>query len=51
MSNAQGDLGAWVQDAVSWQIKEISTTTLQADRAKVQKDLGQARADAIKVSS
>lgn len=51
MSDAQGDLGAWVQDAVSWQIKEISTGKLQADLAKVEKDLAQARADAIKASS
>ncbi|HET7048126.1 MAG TPA: hypothetical protein VFI54_07665 [Solirubrobacteraceae bacterium] len=49
--NAQSDLYAWVNDAVSWQISEIARAKLQADVAKFEHDLGLARADAIKASS
>jgi hypothetical protein len=43
MGQAQGDLYRWVTDAVSWQIKELSTSRLQADAATVTTDLAKAR--------
>lgn len=51
MSNAQAALYAWVQDAVSWQIKEISTTKLDAAASRVEERLAKAKADAVKASS
>jgi hypothetical protein len=49
--NAQSDLFAWINDAVSWQISEITAGKLQPDVGKFEHDLALARADAIKASS
>lgn len=51
MSNAQSALYAWVQNAVSWQIKQVSTTKLDADASRVTRDLARARALALKASA
>lgn len=44
-NNAASDICLWAGDAVSWQIKEVPTTKLQADEQKVSDDLTKARAD------
>jgi hypothetical protein len=46
MIQAQGNLAHWVTDAVSWQIKEISTSKLEADASTVRNDLARAEIDA-----
>lgn len=45
INNAASDICLWAGDAVSWQIKEISTTKLHADEQKVSDDLVKAHAD------
>lgn len=44
-NNVASDICLWTGDAVSWQIKEISTAKLHADEQKVSDDLAKARAD------
>jgi hypothetical protein len=51
MSNAQSKLSVWVNDAVSWQIKQVSAAKLDADAARVEQGLAKAKADALKASS
>ena len=45
INNAASDICLWAGDAVSWQIKEVQATKLQADEQKVAGDLAKARAD------
>jgi hypothetical protein len=45
MNDATSDLCLWAGDAVSWQIKEISTTQLKADEAKFNQDIAKANKD------
>ncbi len=45
INDAASDICTWAGDAVSWQIQEVSTATLQADEKKVNGDLVAARAD------
>jgi hypothetical protein len=45
INNAASDICLWAGDAVSWQIKEVLATKLQADEQKVAGDLAKARAD------
>ncbi len=45
INDAASDICLWAGDAVSWQIKEISTTKLRADEQKVSDDFAKARAD------
>jgi hypothetical protein len=51
MTEAQSELVAWVQDAASWQISEISTAKLHADAAKVRRDLAAARKDVEQIAA
>lgn len=45
INNAASDICLWAGDAVSWQIKEISTAKLHADEQKIADDLTKARSD------
>ncbi|MEI6843014.1 MAG: hypothetical protein WCK48_00670 [bacterium] len=45
INNAASDICLWAGDAVSWQIKEVTTTKLRADEQKVTDDITKARAD------
>lgn len=45
LNSAVSDICLWAGDAVSWQIKEVSTTKLHADEQKVTDDLTKAHAD------
>jgi hypothetical protein len=49
MGNAQSALAGWVQDAVSWQNKEVSDRKLIADENQVARYLAQARKLAARV--
>lgn len=50
MTSASDDLGEWVTDAVSWQIREVSTKRLLADAAKFENDLASATTAAAKTT-
>ena len=45
VNNAASDICLWAGDAVSWQIKEISTAKLHADEQKVSEDIAKAQLD------
>jgi hypothetical protein len=45
MNTTVSDICLWAEDGVSWQIKEISSSRLQADEQKIAKDFVQTQAD------
>lgn len=45
MSDASSNICIWAADAVSWEIKGISTAKLSVDEATVAKDIAKARVD------
>lgn len=50
LNTAASDICLWAGDAVSWQIKEISTAKLQADQQKVDADFVAVQADMRAIS-
>ena len=49
MGTATSDLDEWINLAVGWQISEHTTAQLNADEAKVTRDLAKAQADVAAV--
>jgi hypothetical protein len=45
MSEASSNICIWASDAISWEIKDVSTTKLSADESTITTDLAQARKD------
>jgi hypothetical protein len=50
MSNVTSALDGWVEDAVSWQIKQVSDSTLAADENTFERDISKASADVHKIT-